>query len=264
MENNVTRFVVLAKEKRWAPRTDPAKKMMATFIFGSATCLSALYKAMGGFATNGVNMTKLESYQFGGNFYSTLFYSDLEGHPDDRHVALALEKLAFFSREVPILGVYEAHPFRATQSEDDSARFDKHRSITSGVLRTKYARRTSSLLVNRKVLPTRPSQRARKNAEAKKATAVVLSRRRRCALQWLRRHLAALRPCPDKPVRDGARRRYENAMRMRAREYSQHLVAREPATVFEFGIHVDVLVERFSEATDHQRGGKRPGLAGMV
>jgi prephenate dehydratase len=74
---------------------------------------------MGGFATNGVNMTKLESYQLGGKFFSTQFYADIEGHPDDPNVALALEELSFFSREVRILGVYAAHPFRATQSEDD-------------------------------------------------------------------------------------------------------------------------------------------------
>ena len=119
MDNNVTRFVVLAKEKSWAPRTDPARKMMTTFIFRVRNVPAALYKGLGGFATNGVNMTKLESYQLGGKFYSTLFYSDVEGHPDDRPVALALEELAFFSREVRILGVYEAHPFRQTQSEDD-------------------------------------------------------------------------------------------------------------------------------------------------
>ncbi|MET0943309.1 MAG: prephenate dehydratase [Mesorhizobium sp.] len=118
-DNNVTRFVVLAKEKSWAPRTDPAKKMMTTFIFRVRNVPAALYKALGGFATNSVNMTKLESYQLGGKFYSTLFYSDVEGHPDDRPVALALEELTFFSREVRILGVYEANPFRATQSEDD-------------------------------------------------------------------------------------------------------------------------------------------------
>ncbi len=73
---------------------------------------AALYKALGGFATNGVNMTKLESYMVGGRFAATLFYSDVEGHPKDRPVALALEELRFFSREVKILGVYHAHPHR--------------------------------------------------------------------------------------------------------------------------------------------------------
>ncbi|MCT8998286.1 prephenate dehydratase [Chelativorans intermedius] len=118
-ENNVTRFVVLSKERRWAQRTTPDQPMVTTFIFRVRNVPAALYKAMGGFATNGVNMTKLESYQLGGKFFSTLFYADIEGHPDDRNVALALEELGFFSREVRILGVYAAHPFRATQSEDD-------------------------------------------------------------------------------------------------------------------------------------------------
>jgi prephenate dehydratase len=118
-DNNVTRFVVLSKEKHWAARTDPAEKMMTTFVFRVRNVPAALYKAMGGFATNGVNMTKLESYQLGGKFFSTQFYADIEGHPDDANVALALEELGFFSREVRILGVYAAHSFRATQSEDD-------------------------------------------------------------------------------------------------------------------------------------------------
>ena len=118
-DNNVTRFVVLSKEKHWAARTDPAEKMMTTFVFRVRNVPAALYKAMGGFATNGVNMTKLESYQLGGKFFSTQFYADIEGHPEDPNVALALEELGFFSREVRILGVYAAHPFRATQSEDD-------------------------------------------------------------------------------------------------------------------------------------------------
>jgi prephenate dehydratase len=118
-DNNVTRFVVLSKEEQWAVRTDPAELMMTTFVYRVRNVPAALYKAMGGFATNGVNMTKLESYQLGGKFFSTQFYADIEGHPDDPNVALALEELGFFSREVRILGVYAAHPFRATQSEDD-------------------------------------------------------------------------------------------------------------------------------------------------
>ena len=118
-DNNVTRFVVLSKEKHWATRRNAVQTMMTTFIFRVRNVPAALYKAMGGFATNGVNMTKLESYQLGGKFFSTLFYADIEGHPDDRNVALALEELGFFSREVRILGVYEAHPFRASQSEED-------------------------------------------------------------------------------------------------------------------------------------------------
>jgi len=118
-DNNVTRFVVLAKEKVWAERRSPDQQMITTFIFRVRNVPAALYKALGGFATNGVNMTKLESYQLGGKFFSSLFYADVQGHPEDRNLTLALEELRFFSREVRILGVYEGHPFRATQSEDD-------------------------------------------------------------------------------------------------------------------------------------------------
>ncbi|GAA2869870.1 prephenate dehydratase [Aminobacter niigataensis] len=118
-ENNITRFVVLSKGKSWAERTNPETKMMTTFVFRVRNVPAALYKAMGGFATNGVNMTKLESYQLGGEFTATQFYSDIEGHPDDRLVALALEELRFFTREVRILGVYEANEFRGTQGNGD-------------------------------------------------------------------------------------------------------------------------------------------------
>ena len=78
---------------------------------------AALYKAMGGFATNGVNMTKLESYMVDGNFFATQFYADVDGHPEDKSLAFALEELKFFSREFRIVGVYPGHPFRATFSE---------------------------------------------------------------------------------------------------------------------------------------------------
>ena len=118
-ENNVTRFVVLSKEKRWTPRDSADQAMMTTFVFRVHNIPAALYKAMGGFATNGVNMTKLESYQFGGTFFASQFYADIEGHPDDKNVAQALKELAFFSREVRILGVYTAHPYRQTQTPDE-------------------------------------------------------------------------------------------------------------------------------------------------
>ncbi len=118
-DNNVTRFVVLSKTESWAKRVDPAAKIMTTFVFRVHNIPAALYKAMGGFATNGVNMTKLESYQLGGKFFSTQFYADIEGHPDDVNVAQALKELRFFSREVRILGVYDAHAFRETQGVDD-------------------------------------------------------------------------------------------------------------------------------------------------
>jgi prephenate dehydratase len=67
---------------------------------------------MGGFATNGINMTKLESYQIGGKFVATQFFADIEGHPDDENVKRALDELKYFSEQVRILGVYKAHPMR--------------------------------------------------------------------------------------------------------------------------------------------------------
>ncbi|MFH1793497.1 MAG: prephenate dehydratase [Pseudomonadota bacterium] len=109
--SNVTRFVVLTKNKEWVARPTPDAQMMTTFMFRVRNVPAALYKAMGGFATNGVNMTKLESYQLGA-FTATLFYADIEGHPEDPHVKLALEELKFFSREMRILGVYPRSPSR--------------------------------------------------------------------------------------------------------------------------------------------------------
>ncbi|WP_343313195.1 prephenate dehydratase [Brucella sp. BE17] len=113
-ENNVTRFVVLSKEKQWEPRPQKDERIITTFVFRVRNVPAALYKAMGGFATNGVNMTKLESYQLGGRFIATQFYADIEGHPEDHNVKLALEELAFFSKEVRILGVYKGSDVRGT------------------------------------------------------------------------------------------------------------------------------------------------------
>ncbi|QPC86570.1 prephenate dehydratase [Mesorhizobium sp. NBSH29] len=110
-DTNVTRFVVLTKNKQWIERPSADAPMMTTFIFRVRNVPAALYKAMGGFATNGVNMTKLESYQLGA-FTATLFYADIEGHPEDPSVKLALEELRFFSKEVRILGVYPASDSR--------------------------------------------------------------------------------------------------------------------------------------------------------
>ena len=110
-DTNVTRFVVLTKSKQWVERPADEAKMMTTFIFRVRNVPAALYKAMGGFATNGVNMTKLESYQLGA-FTATLFYADIEGHPEDPGVKNALEELRFFSKEVRILGVYPRSPSR--------------------------------------------------------------------------------------------------------------------------------------------------------
>jgi prephenate dehydratase len=81
-------------------------------VFQVRNIPAALYKAMGGFATNKVNMTKLESYQIEGNFFATQFYADVEGHPEDGPLKLALEELKFFSKEMKILGVYPQHKFR--------------------------------------------------------------------------------------------------------------------------------------------------------
>ena len=83
-------------------------KMMTTFIFQVRNITAALYKAMGGFATNGVNMTKLESYMVGGSFSATQFYADIEGHPDDKNVKLAMDELSYFTQFISILGVYPA------------------------------------------------------------------------------------------------------------------------------------------------------------
>jgi prephenate dehydratase len=108
--HSTTRFIVLSREDKRAPaRNGP---VITTFVFQVRNIPAALYKALGGFATNGVNMTKLESYMIEGNFFATQFYADVEGHPDDDNLKLALEELNFFSDRLTILGVYPAHPFR--------------------------------------------------------------------------------------------------------------------------------------------------------
>lgn len=111
-EHNTTRFVVLARD---AIEPNPNQPCVTTFVFRVRNVPAALYKAMGGFATNGVNMTKLESYLVGGEFVAAQFYADVEGHPAQRSLRLALEELEFFSHEVRILGVYPSHPFRLAQ-----------------------------------------------------------------------------------------------------------------------------------------------------
>jgi prephenate dehydratase len=111
-EDNVTRFVVLARDAVDLKRTSDDEHFITTFVFNVRNIPAALYKAMGGFATNGVNMTKLESYQIGGKFIATQFYADIEGHPEDAPVKRALEELRFFSEKVHILGVYKAHAMR--------------------------------------------------------------------------------------------------------------------------------------------------------
>ena len=114
-DHNTTRFIVLSRETKWA-RSD-AGPVITTFLFRVRNVPAALYKALGGFATNGINMTKLESYMIEGNFFATQFYADVEGHPEDRSLVFAFEELAFYSKEMKILGVYPAHSFRATFAE---------------------------------------------------------------------------------------------------------------------------------------------------
>jgi prephenate dehydratase len=108
--HNTTRFVVLSRTPKWAPAGNGP--VSTTFVFRVRNVPAALYKALGGFATNSVNMTKLESYMVEGEFTATQFLADVDGHPEDAPLARALEELAFFSREVRILGVYPAHAFR--------------------------------------------------------------------------------------------------------------------------------------------------------
>lgn len=112
--SNVTRFVVLAKNGQPVTRSSADEVIVTTFVFNVRNIPAALYKALGGFATNGINMTKLESYQLGGKFVATQFYADIEGHPDDANVKRALDELKFFSESVRILGTYHAHPMRRT------------------------------------------------------------------------------------------------------------------------------------------------------
>ena len=108
-EHNTTRFIILAKEPMvQSPKTPD---LMTSFVFRVKNVPAALYKAMGGFATNGINITKLESY-LRGDFVAAQFYADVEGHPDQRPLQLALEELGFFTHEVKILGTYPAHEYR--------------------------------------------------------------------------------------------------------------------------------------------------------
>ena len=109
-DTNTTRFLMMAREPDHSRRGDGG--MITSFVFRVRNIPAALYKALGGFATNGVNMTKLESYMVGGNFTATQFYADVEGHPEDPPLARALEELDYFTDEISILGVYPADPQR--------------------------------------------------------------------------------------------------------------------------------------------------------
>lgn len=121
-DNNVTRFVVLSKTPKPYTRKADDELVITTFVFRVRNIPAALYKAMGGFATNGINMTKLESYQIGGKFIATQFYADIEGHPDDENVKLALEELGFFTDHFEQLGVYPAAEFRLQEKRDAVSR----------------------------------------------------------------------------------------------------------------------------------------------
>jgi prephenate dehydratase len=109
--HNMTRFLIVGGEDDDAP--NDGRAVITTLLFRVRNIPAALYKALGGFATNAVNMTKLESYQLGGSFNATEFYADIEGHPDQKPVRRALEELQYFTSKLTILGVYPAHPFRA-------------------------------------------------------------------------------------------------------------------------------------------------------
>ncbi|MCI5046663.1 MAG: prephenate dehydratase [Aquisalinus sp.] len=108
--HNTTRFLKMAADTEY-PGVE-AERVITSFVFQVRNIPAALFKALGGFATNGVNMTKLESYQQDGRFEATMFYADIDGHPQSENVRLALEELGFFSTSLKILGVYEADPFR--------------------------------------------------------------------------------------------------------------------------------------------------------
>ncbi|MEO0993147.1 MAG: prephenate dehydratase [Pseudomonadota bacterium] len=116
--DNTTRFVVLSRQKIEADPTDG--ETITSFVFQVRNVPAALYKAMGGFATNSINMVKLESFMKDGSFTATEFYAEIEGHPAHANVARALEELGFFSRQLTILGVYPAHPYRRVAATEVS------------------------------------------------------------------------------------------------------------------------------------------------
>lgn len=111
--NNTTRFLIMSREKKIP--ADDGGKFITSFIFKAKNIPAALYKALGGFATNGINITKLESYLLEGKFISAQFYVEIEAHPDQKAYQNAFEELKFFSEEVHILGTYAAHPYRGKE-----------------------------------------------------------------------------------------------------------------------------------------------------
>lgn len=111
-ETNTTRFVVLARKQELPARSKLPESVITTLVFQARNVPSALYKALGGFATNGVNLTRMESYMLDSSFAATIFMVDIEGHPEDLPVRLALEELDFFTWEIKILGTYAASKYR--------------------------------------------------------------------------------------------------------------------------------------------------------
>jgi prephenate dehydratase len=111
-DHNVTRFLIMSREPEDADNN--GQPVITSFIFRVRNVPAALYKALGGFATNSVNLTKLESYQLEGSFNATQFFADIDGHPEEPNVQLAFEELRFFTSSLKILGAYPAHPFRRT------------------------------------------------------------------------------------------------------------------------------------------------------
>lgn len=112
VKNNTTRFAIMAEHPLYPAPEHP--RCVTSLVFNVRSVPAALYKALGGFATNGINLTKIESYVVDGSFDAARFYCEIEGHPDTESMRMALEELAFFG-EYAILGVYPAHPFRAAQ-----------------------------------------------------------------------------------------------------------------------------------------------------
>ncbi|MFL2771750.1 MAG: prephenate dehydratase [Rhodospirillaceae bacterium] len=115
--HNTTRFIIMSQNSQIPKQGSGA--VVTSIVFRVRNVPAALYKAMGGLATNGVNITKLESYMLGGHFTATQFYADIEGHPEERPVKLALEELNFYTKEVRILGTYPAHPYRLEAASPD-------------------------------------------------------------------------------------------------------------------------------------------------
>ncbi|ABC32743.1 Prephenate dehydratase [Hahella chejuensis KCTC 2396] len=115
---NTTRFIILSHESKLPP-LEPGVKYITSLLFRVRNIPAALYKALGGFATNGVNLVKLESYMPGGTLNASQFHVDIEGHIDSPNMKLALEELTFFAEDIRMLGTYRAHPTRASRSFHD-------------------------------------------------------------------------------------------------------------------------------------------------